>query len=201
MEKVKITSGKLKGKKIATPGGETHPMGSREKLALFNMIGEYLPGAQVLDAYAGSGALGIEALSRGAKEVLFVEDSHVAMRTINENCFRLGLRDEQVAFYRGPVRNFYQKFVMHGGTGMVVGSPLMAMAMTTFPKAVDVILADPPYDEFNGKEICRLAKAYLKDGGILVLSHPGDAPDFPGLELISTHQYARAHISVYRLGS
>ena len=70
MNEVRITSGSYKGRRVATPGGKTHPMGNREKIALFNMVSEYLPGSRVLDAYAGSGALGIEALSRGAAEVV-----------------------------------------------------------------------------------------------------------------------------------
>lgn len=194
-KEIKITGGKYKGQKLLTPGGETHPMGSREKIALFNMIAEYLPGAQVLDAYAGSGALGIEALSRGAKETLFVEESHVAMRTIVHNCMRLGLREEQVAFYRGAVSRFYKVVVKKQGT---VRNERMAAAMMTFPEEAQVIIADPPYDEFNDKEISRLAKDYLAEGGILALSHPGEAPEFPRLELLKTHQYAKAHISVYR---
>ena len=56
MDTVKITSGNLRGRTLFTPGGNTHPMGAREKLALFNMISSYLKDATVLDAYAGSGA-------------------------------------------------------------------------------------------------------------------------------------------------
>ncbi|MBR0467972.1 RsmD family RNA methyltransferase, partial [Candidatus Saccharibacteria bacterium] len=63
MSNIKITSVKFRGRTIKSPDSKaTHPMGAREKLALFNMIADYLPGANVLDAYAGSGALGIEAL-------------------------------------------------------------------------------------------------------------------------------------------
>lgn len=197
MDTLKITAGEFKGRKIRTPGGETHPMGERERIALFNMISEHIKGARVLDAYAGSGALGIEALSRGAAEVLFVENSHVAMHTIVENCMSLGLPDEKVAFYRGAVSAFYKKIVRGMG---VAALPSAAMVVEAFPKEVEVILADPPYDEFNGKEVSRLANGYLAEDGILVLSHPGEAPEFPGLELLKTHSYARAHISVYQLG-
>lgn len=194
MNSIRITSGIYKGRKIATPGGETHPMGERERLALFNMIGEFLPGAEVLDAYSGSGALGIEAISRGAREVVFVDDSHVAMHTTNMNCYELGIPEEQVAFYRGSVSAFFKKFVQ--GNGIVI-EPRMAAMLATFPKEVDIILADPPYDNFNPKEISRLAGGYLKDGGILVLSHPGEAPDLPGLTLEKSRKYANATISVF----
>ena len=194
MDTVKITSGEYKGRKIATPGGGTHPMGKRERLALFNMIANRVPGAKVLDAYSGSGALGIEALSRGADEVVFVDESHVAMRTANQNCYELRIPEEKVAFYRGSISAFYTKFVQ--GQGISI-DPVMAMMLATFPKKVDIILADPPYDDFKPKEVSRLANGYLKDDGVLVLSHPGEPPELPGLELQKTHKYAAAHLSVY----
>lgn len=107
---------------------------------------------------------------------------------------RLGLGDEQVAFYRGSVSKFLKKVVQ--GQGIAI-DPRMAAAVASFPDEVDIILADPPYDDFNPKEISRLANSYLKLGGTLVLSHPGDAPEFPGLELVKTRQYAQAHLSIY----
>ena len=65
-------------------------MGERERLALFNMISDYLPRTTVLDAFAGSGALGIEALSRGASEVVFVESNREAAQCIRRNLVSLG---------------------------------------------------------------------------------------------------------------
>lgn len=166
---VRITSGKYRGRTLKTPSTGTHPMGAREKLALFNMLGEYLPGAAVLDVYAGSGALGIEALSRGALEVVFVEKTSKACQVIRENLRDLGISGEVVA---GDIKNFVtdQKF--------------------------DVILADPPYDKFVLIEVEGLGK-FLNNGGILVLSHPHEAPMLEGFELIKTRHYAAARISVY----
>ena len=192
---VKITSGTYRGRKIATPGGKTHPMGERERLALFNIIGDEIKDKQVLDAYAGSGALGFEALSRGAKEVLFVEEGHVAMRTIVNNAISLGIPEQEVAFYRGAVGAFYRKFVQGQGAAIL---PSMAASTETFPKQVDIILADPPYDDFNPEEIRQLAEDYLRDGGLLVLSHPDEAPEFQRFTLEDTRQYAGAHLSFYR---
>ena len=92
MDNIKITSGKYRGRSIKSPNSRlTHPMGAREKLALFNMISEYLPGAIVLDAYAGSGALGIEALSRGANYVMFIEKNPHIAGVIRKNLAELGL--------------------------------------------------------------------------------------------------------------
>lgn len=166
---VKITSGTLRGRAITTPGGKTHPMGERERLALFNMIADAVPGAVVLDAYAGSGALGIEALSRGARAVVFVEKSSGAARVINENLQSLGI------------------------DGEVVTAKIPDYEPNTL---FDVVLADPPYDSFNLTEVAQLGK-YVNKNGILVLSHPGEAPEIPGTILRKSHKYAGATISIY----
>lgn len=170
MEIVRITSGKYRGRTLKTPGGATHPMGAREKLALFNMIAENLPEATVLDAYAGSGALGIEALSRGAKAVVFADKSRLATDVIKKNLADLGLNNSSV--FTSDINNFQtaEKF--------------------------DLILADPPYDKFQYEEIETLTK-FLSEKGIMVLSHPGEALELPGLNLLKTRQYARARISIY----
>ena len=169
MDKVTIIAGKYKGQKIATPGKGTHPMGSREKLALFNMIAGRIEGSLVLDAFAGSGALGLEALSRGANSVVFVEKNPKAAKVISENLKSLGVESDFEVI----------KGAVSGASG-----------------DFDIVLADPPYDDFDIKEVGSLA-SLVKSGGILVLSHPFEAPVFEGLTLLKTHKYARAHISVY----
>ena len=103
---VKITSGTYRGQEILTPGAGTHPMGAREKLALFNMITSELPGAKVLDAFAGSGALGIEALSRGAESVVFVEKSPAAARIIKKNLDKLNL-NSNVEVVTADIEKYY----------------------------------------------------------------------------------------------
>ena len=171
MHSTKITSGKYRGQTIVTPGSGTHPMGSREKMALFNMISGYLPDATVLDAYAGSGALGIEALSRGAKKIVFVEKSSRATRIIRENLKNLGLTDESLVA-EADAKNF---------------------APTD---AFDIIIADPPYDNFEISGVENLVKS-LKNDGVFVLSHPNEAPEIEELKLQKTHKYAGAHVSIY----
>lgn len=173
-EKIAITGGKYRGRKIATPGGKTHPMGSRERLALFNMLSGKLESTLILDAFAGSGALGIEALSRGAEKVVFVDESAEAVKTIQSNLRELGIFD---------------------GFKVIKG---------TFPQVdlsefvgFDIILADPPYDDFEKIDLDFLGNL-LKDGGILILSHPEQAPEIRGFKLIKTHTYAAARLSVYK---
>lgn len=167
---VRLTGGAFGGRKISTPGETTHPMGERERLALFNMLGD-LVGTSLLDAFAGSGALGLEALSRGAAHVVFIEKNAAAARVIRENLAALGASGE-----------------------VIVGDVASAYLAEKF----DTILADPPYDDLKIEKILPLVDL-LKDGGTLVLSHPGEAPAIEGLVLEKTRQYAAAHLSFYRL--
>lgn len=170
MNSMRITSGALRGRKIATPGGLTHPMGERERLALFNMVSDIVAGAKVLDAFSGSGALGIEALSRGAKTVTFIDNNPVAVKVIKSNLSELSLTAEVL---KEKVSEYKTK------------------------SKFDLILADPPYDDFKDDEIKHLIP-FLEKGGVLVLSHPKEAPVLDGLVLQKTRKYARARISIYR---
>ena len=170
MSSVRISSGKYRGRNIATPGSGTHPMGERERLALFNMVVDILPGAVVLDAYAGSGALGIEALSRGAARVVFAEKDYGAVKVIKENLESLGLSGEVLV---DNVKTF------------------------TTDEKFDLILVDPPYDKFEIEGAVNLAQ-FLKDDGVLVLSHPGEAPEISEVEMVKSRSYAGATISIYK---
>lgn len=169
-----VTSGKFRGMTLLTPGGETHPMGSREKLALFNMIGSYLPGASVLDAYAGSGALGIEALSRGAGRVVFLDKSIKATEVIRQNLTNLGLDNGSWEVRKGDVVN----------------------EAKSKPEKYEVILADPPYEKYKPEMITELDRL-MSEGGILVTSTPVEPPEINNMKLLKTRKYARAYISVY----
>ena len=167
---IRITSGFYKGQNIKSPNSEkTHPMGSREKLALFNMLSEYLKEAVVLDAYAGSGALGIEAVSRGAKEATFVEKDPRVCQVIRENLKNLNLQANVIC---DSVVNF------------------------TTPEQFDIIIADPPYNKYSQNEIEHLLE-FLKPDGVLVLSHPDNAKTPTKAKLLKTRKYANANISIY----
>ena len=173
MEDIRITSGILRGRKVRSPKlDSTHPMGSREKIALFNMISDFLPDAVVLDAFAGSGALGIEALSRGAAKVVFVEKNRKVAEVIRDNLNSLNLS--------------------HNSRLVICG-----VSSFSSDELFDIIIADPPYDNFIIEEIFHLTK-FLKDYGVLVLSHPGDTPVIDGLKLTKTRKYAGATLSIYR---
>ena len=169
-ESVSITAGALKGRRIMTPGTGTHPMGARERLALFNMIGNNLRDFRVLDAFAGSGALGLEAISRGAESVVFIEKNRKAADVIKMNLKTLDAEGKVVV---SSVGNF------ESDTGF------------------NLVFADPPYDKYDLDEVFHLVQ-FVAENGIFVLSHPGEAPEISGLFLKKSNQYAGAHISIYQ---
>lgn len=200
-----IISGMLKGTPLATPGGATHPMGSREKNALFNALGP-ISGERVLDAFAGSGALGYEALSRGAREVDFVENSPAAVRVLRTNLVKINdiLHKNshfsqntpsktlpKLTIYPISVANFCQKCSENAGEALY-----------------DVIIADPPYTALHDEQaleslLCALAPL-LNTTGTLILSSPATllppeniATTGAGLCLKQSRAYAAARISFY----
>lgn len=176
-----IISGKYKGRKLQSPENTaTHPMGSREKLALMNLLQPYLTGATVLDAYAGSGALGLEALSRGAKEAVFVESNGKVAKTLNNNLDSvLGNNFTFATIYAYSIREFVK--------------------LSTYRSYFNIIIADPPYDHFDTSEINELTEC-LSEQGLMALSYPAKqgAPVLEGLELVSNRQYAAAGIAIYQ---
>jgi 16S rRNA (guanine966-N2)-methyltransferase len=118
---VRVVAGEFRGRRLAAPRGmRTRPTADRVREALFSMLGD-VSGARVLDLYAGSGALGIEALSRGAESAVFVELDPRAVAAIGRNLESLGL--EQAVLRQDAVR-------------------FLARAEGTF----DLVFCDPPYD-------------------------------------------------------
>lgn len=172
---MQVISGIYKNHKIESPNSElTHPMGSREKLALFNMLQPYLEGAAVLDAFAGSGALGIEALSRGAKNVIFVEKSAKIAKVIKNN-LRAAAPEANATVITGDIKNFVPN------------------------QSFDLIIADPPYQIFDSALIAPLFD-HLYSNGILALSHPKDnrVLEFENAKLLKSHAYSGATISIFQ---
>lgn len=126
---IRITGGELRGREIRAPSHDrTRPTGSKLRQALFNSLQGIVDGATVLDLFAGSGALGFEALSRGAARVVFVEASRPAARLIEQNARELGVRER--------VQVLAQKL----GDELESRGPRLA---TLGP--FDLVLADPPY--------------------------------------------------------
>lgn len=148
---LRITSGEFRGRFIHTPPGEkTRPTRAQLRLALFNSVQARLPGARILDLFAGSGSLGFEALSRGAAEVVFVENGRAAAKLIEKNAGELAVLD-RITLIFDPVEKSWPRILR--------GAPY------------DVVLADPPYA--GGYEMTLLQKApwaeLLSDDGIFCL--------------------------------
>lgn len=103
-KQIRIISGEFGGRLIDTPNNTvTQPMGDRERMAIFNRLRSEISGKVVLDAFAGSGALGLEALSLGAAEVDFLENNPEAIRTIKSNLKKLG---QNASVIKKPSREY-----------------------------------------------------------------------------------------------
>jgi 16S rRNA (guanine966-N2)-methyltransferase len=126
---MRVVAGTYRGRSLKAPKGEqTRPTSDRVREALFSILGETVSEARVLDLFAGSGALGIEALSRGAATVTFVDSAHAAIRAINENLESLELEAEVI---RLPV--------------------LRALGCTPVAtRQYDLVFIDPPYRLASG---------------------------------------------------
>jgi 16S rRNA (guanine966-N2)-methyltransferase len=174
---MRIIAGSLGGRSFNSPHGHrTHPMSDKIRGALFNALGD-IHGLTVLDAFAGSGAISFEAVSRGAATALAIESDRLAQRTITENIKALGLRR----------------------TVKLVSATSGAWLDTNQDARFDLVLLDPPYDDVQINTLQRLAGA-VNDDGLLVLSWPGDMelPVFDGFGVISQRSYGDAQLAYYR---
>ncbi len=163
---MRVISGKYKGKKLISPeGDDVRPTSDRIKETIFNILCSRcsIPGAKVLDLFCGSGALGIEALSRGAKEVVFADADIRSVRLAKENLKKIGAPSDSV---------FNAEFEL----------ALKKLKDGEF----DVILADPPYKEkYEAKIMSLIAKNnVLKTGGVVMIEHASTnmLPDFEGFD-------------------
>lgn len=178
---LQIISGKLKGRKLAAPRGKlTHPMGSRIRSALFNIIGDEIHDSRVLDVFAGSGSIGLEALSRGAESVVFVERDRVAGNMLSENIDKLNI-DSQTKVFKMGVKTWIEK---------------------NQDNSFDIIFADPPYNNLQLSTVFELL-GLLKPNGLMVLSYPGrgELPSVQGVVVVDNRSYGTAALTFYRKNS
>ena len=175
---MRIVGGRLRGHRLRAPKGATRPTTDRTREAIFNLAASRLDlgGARVLDLFAGSGALGLEALSRGAASAAFVEQRGAALATLRDNAASLGLT-AQCAFHRADVLRFLQR------------DP---------DAAYDLVLADPPYALEALGRLPDLALPLLAPDGLLVLEHGADRgfDGHPALE--TSRRYGQTVVSLFR---
>jgi 16S rRNA (guanine966-N2)-methyltransferase len=175
---IRIISGTYGGRTLDAPDRKsTHAMSERARNALFNSIAQELPGARVLDAFAGSGSLGIEALSRGAKSAVFIEKDRIAAKIIQKNIDTLYIHSAKVI--KTTVSNWLT---------------------TSNQEKFDIIFADPPYHDTQFSTVERLF-GLLKPGALMVLSHPGkgEVPSKTGVVVVDNRSYGNLNLTLYRL--
>jgi 16S rRNA (guanine966-N2)-methyltransferase len=175
---MRIIAGSRKGATIYAPKGlETRPTGDRVREAAFSLIGP-VDGASVLDLFAGSGALGLEALSRGAARAVFVESDPAGCRTIDRNLEKLRLTGAAVV-----CRDALQALTSEAAAG----------------RRYDLVLVDPPYSRFSQLQtpLATYLPAVLAPDGLLVVeTAASEHPELPLAERTS-RRYGAARLTLY----
>lgn len=175
-----IIAGSLRGKRLQTLEGlHTRPTTSRVKESMFNIVQFDLPGARVLDLFAGSGQLGLEALSRGAARCVFVEADRAAQKVVSANLRTCGLPAEKAR---------------------LAASDAFAFLKNNQGQQFDVIFLDPPYGGELLQQALNAISLFdiLAEDGIIICEH-GAADqvnfDLPGLSLLKQYKYGQILIT------
>ena len=183
---MRIIGGFAKGRRLKAPRGlDTRPMTGRMREALFSSLAGRLPGAEVLDLYAGTGSLGLEALSRGASSAVFVERNPAALRVLRENIEAVGLGGGVVAM---DVVRFLARRVA-GPEGAE-------------PSYYDLVFVDPPYQDSAGSvtETMGMVERLTRIHGTVILHRRAgeEPPQPPGLEMERASTYGTSLIWRFR---
>jgi 16S rRNA (guanine966-N2)-methyltransferase len=175
---MRIIAGERKGHTIYAPKGlDTRPTSDRVRENVFNIVAPWVEDARVLDLYAGSGAMGLEALSRGAASVVFIEADADAARTIERNLDKLRL------------------------TGATVVRQSATVALTQEAaggRKYDLVLADPPYSMTDYEQLARYLPTVLAEDGLIVLESAAKVePELPALAVRTTRKYGSTRVTVF----
>lgn len=177
---MRVITGTARGRVLRTLEGEdVRPTTDRVKEAIFSIIQFELEGRQILDLFAGSGQLGIEALSRGAAYCTFTDMNKDAISIIKENLLATGLhrnsavlQTDALTFLRNSKKNF------------------------------DIVFMDPPYSKGILQQAIPLAAEHLNDGGVIVCEHPfgEEMPQKAGkFAIYREYKYSKVALTVYRI--
>ena len=176
---LRVTGGELGGRRFkAPPGNETRPTSDKVREALFAILADAVKVEKAADLFAGSGALGVEALSRGAGRCLFVERRGGSLKVLRDNLARLDLKERSrvlQADAAAPTKRLLEQ------------------------GPVQLILGDPPYEKGQVARLLKLAgqHGFLAPGGWLVLEHsPRERPEGAhGLQLVDHRTYGQTELS------
>lgn len=179
---MRIIAGRHRGRRLVAPKGlVTRPTMDRAREAIFQILGD-LSGLRAMDLYAGTGAMGLEALSRGASAVTFVETDGPALAALRRNVDSMGVAAE-VRVVTVPVER--------AGQALRRGAPY------------DLVLSDPPWplSTASAPLVARLVRELLAPGARVLLGHPADAPvDLPpgsGLALVDRRRWSGTGMSFF----
>ncbi|MCX7913748.1 MAG: 16S rRNA (guanine(966)-N(2))-methyltransferase RsmD [Thermodesulfovibrionales bacterium] len=186
---IRIIGGESKGRKISFRKASSkknisslRPTSAKVRKAIFDIIGVGIKDSKFLDLYAGTGAIGIEALSRGASEVVFVEEDPIRVNAIKDVLLSLGFSDRSKVI-RDKVISFVRK--------------------SKKDHAFDIVFADPPYDSKDLEKLIPLLddSDLIMDGGILIIEHSSKRsfflPEIKELEFRRSYKYGDTMLSVY----
>ena len=174
---MRVIAGKLGGRQFDSPRGHrTHPMSDRVRGALFNTLGD-ISGLTVLDAFAGSGALSFEAISRGAAHSTAIDRDKNATRALRENVRQLDLGDSV-------------KPIQANSSGWSDLNP---------DARFDIVILAPPYDSLQESVLRKLTR-HTKADGLLIIDWPGKVPgpQFDGFEQVTHKDYGDAALYFFR---
>ena len=189
----RISGGKDRGRRLQVPKSRLRPTTEKVRAAIFSILGGQVDGARVLDLYAGTGAMGLEALSRGAESADFVEGDARACSTINTNIRSLGYDD-----LARVIRARAEKAVASPAT--LLGSSTAGQNCLPY----DLVFIDPPYDDDPWDDIMTgLSDGTLLRQDVTVVAEHGSSRTLAGvygrLSLQRTRRYGGSSISIYTL--
>jgi 16S rRNA (guanine966-N2)-methyltransferase len=178
---MRVIAGRLGGRRLSAPAGRaTRPTSDRVREATFAMLGR-LDGASVLDLFAGTGALGIEALSRGAASAVFVESDALALRSLSANLAALGIDGSQTEVRRADVLGALQ-------------------SARGLKETYDLVFIDPPYGQARdwGPELSAVLPSLLASAARVVVESDRRSPLELGMDLERERRYGDTTIRIHR---
>lgn len=179
---MRVITGSCRGKFLKTlDGNDVRPTSQKVKEAVFSAIQFDIEGRRVLDLFAGSGQLGIEALSRGAKNAVFVDNSAASIKIIKQNIESTGFEDRSRVYSTD-----YSSFA--------------AMSRDVF----DIVFLDPPYKKGLLLPALKAVLPLMSDYGIIICEYPPEIEipeEIGGFVITKTYRYGKINVSVYRKGA